>query len=267
MLERALSPPTPNPPSTSEFDKPQTLPNGEAKRGASSSESSSLAPQVMAITALKHVRDVLGGQARTFDSSVLGPLQQSLDLLNKSPPLPPLPFDSPALPRRPSSPSAASSAGDVTPPQGSGGETVPLTSALSANHVANLTIEDHPAHAHEDQASQLRTAPLSPPVRSSPAALSPYLGSRSEKPLPNLTRAPHSVQSAVTPGSASSPTPPLKPSQSVVSSAPSLSPSPLMTVYAPSVSSTSSSPKLSATSTKSPPSPSSSSPFDPLGVL
>ncbi|BGO90109.1 hypothetical protein NBRC10512v2_002156 [Rhodotorula toruloides] len=36
------------------------------------------APQMMALTALRHVRDVLGGQAHAFDPSVLEPLRQTL---------------------------------------------------------------------------------------------------------------------------------------------------------------------------------------------
>ncbi|GEM06910.1 TBC domain protein, Rab GTPase activator [Rhodotorula toruloides] len=66
---------------------PASPPPGEVSEDAASPQSAKEvgATQVMALTALRHVRDVLGGQARVFDASVLEPLRQSLQLQQPTP--------------------------------------------------------------------------------------------------------------------------------------------------------------------------------------
>ncbi|GAA5950232.1 hypothetical protein JCM3765_004248 [Sporobolomyces pararoseus] len=266
VLEKALSPPTPIPSSNSQFEPAERTSNGGSTSRSSASTAStapSLAPQVMAITALKHVRDVLGGQAKNFDSSVLGPLQQTLDLLNKSPPLPPLPSDSPAMPTATSPPSSPEPSPEKVDPTSDG--SVPLTSSISPSNPDPATKPPlQPASSSQpDHTPPPRSE--SPPLPIAPTStLSAFAGSRADKPLPSLTRTP-----PILPPSSPSPSTSVasqQPPHHLVSPNSSHSPSPLLTSYAASTSSTESSSSRSST-TKQPPSPSSKSPFDPLGVL
>ncbi|GAA6023999.1 hypothetical protein JCM11491_002875 [Sporobolomyces phaffii] len=241
VLERALSPPTPNPLATSRFGTSAQSASDESCSTASTGPAPSLAPQIMAITALKHVRDVLGGQANSFDASVLSPLQQTLDLLNKSPALPPLPSDSPSLSSPPDSPDSQGSAQAFAPPETA--ESLPLSaSKISPTRTLRTSV---PSPGHNEGPTPTTTSPtrVAPP-----SSVNAYSASRSDKPLPTLTR---------TPPIARPPVPVLTPESSQ-------SPSPLLTSYAPST--PGSSPQLS-TKSRQPPSPSSRSPFDPLGVL
>jgi len=255
VLEKALIPPTPDPSSSAENGQrtaggPSTSKSNLGDRTGSAS--SSLAPQMMAITAVKHVRDVLGGQAKSFDLSVLGPLQQTLDQLTKSPPLPPLPFDSPFLASQPEE-SDPDRPLDSTPTH----ENLPLEPPSSSSSFA-------PAQRAMPSAPSRPTPPTSPPTTKTSPSPNPYVSSRSDKPLPSLTRTPQ-LPSSSTP-TASSPSS----SDPVTSFNSSRRPSPLLTSYAGSSpapsrpTSTSSSPPVSI---KSLPSPTPRTPFDPLGVL
>lgn len=64
VLEKTLAPPA----------RPPLAATYPDKRDDAAAEAS--AAQMMALTALRHVRDVLGGEAPTFDASVLDPLKQ-----------------------------------------------------------------------------------------------------------------------------------------------------------------------------------------------
>jgi TBC1 domain family protein 5 len=64
VLEKTLAPPAQPPPTAADPEK----------RDEAAAEAS--AAQMMALTALRHVRDVLGGEAPTFDASVLDPLKE-----------------------------------------------------------------------------------------------------------------------------------------------------------------------------------------------
>ncbi|GAA5934133.1 uncharacterized protein JCM15063_000563 [Sporobolomyces koalae] len=246
VLERALSPPTPD------LSGAQNLAStAKSASGAGSTPaptSLSIAPQIMAITAMKHVRDVLGGQAKTFDPSVLTPLQQTLDLLNKSPPLPPLPIESPPL--RPSSPPTATLHAPPSPAQTTSAE-VHVSPSLRAP-------APPPVHSKPTSSPSLLPSEVLESTRAT-GTITNYLGSRSERPLPMLTRTPQ-----VAPVSP-------KPIDPLTSSGSSRAVSPLLTAYggaspAPSSRSTSgwSSPHSPP---KRIPSPPARSPFDPLGVL
>ncbi|GAA6060702.1 hypothetical protein JCM10212_003323 [Sporobolomyces blumeae] len=274
VLERALTPPTPVMPS-SEFEGAQGSGGGEPTRIGSSSSSSTLrgsaasaaalAPQVMAITALKHVRDVLGGQANSFDSSVLHPLQQTLDLLNKSPPLPPLPFDSPGIPME--SPTISYSPATPVAPEPS--EPARLPPDENATTQPRSTNSPAPTPASQPPPP---TRPRSPPLqtlRAKESAASLLAGARDDKPLPALTRTP-----PLAPSASPRPNDPLSSSfrpvgghgTSVSSSSSTSSgrPSPLLTTYAaPTPAASSPSDRSPRHESQFPPSPT----FDPLGVL
>ncbi|BGP14289.1 hypothetical protein JCM10213v2_002234 [Rhodosporidiobolus nylandii] len=91
VLERGLMPPTPVASPKLERDVgggssegiPLSPPSSSRKSGGAAGGTGQTVPpqigQVMALTALKHIRDVLGGQAQVFDESVLAPLNQLLE--------------------------------------------------------------------------------------------------------------------------------------------------------------------------------------------
>ncbi|GAA5859295.1 hypothetical protein JCM8547_001970 [Rhodosporidiobolus lusitaniae] len=169
VLERELVPPTP-------VASPLLADDTNGCRGdiplstgkTTASHPPPLGTQTMALTALKHIRDVLGGQATTFDSSVLGPLRQVLEgspqqSTTSAPFPPPSTFSSPPLPPLPSSPSPKpSSQPSLAPAPPSPARTVPA-------------------------------AALPAPMAAAPSASatpSLHLGARGEKPLTGLSRTP-----------------------------------------------------------------------------
>ncbi|GAA5885299.1 hypothetical protein JCM16303_005995 [Sporobolomyces ruberrimus] len=181
VLERALSPPTSNSVNgQSGADHKTANGAGSTDRRPSSQSTLPLSPalgsQVMAITTLKHVRDVLGGQAKGFDSSVLLPLQQTLDLLNKSPPLPPLPFDSPALRENSPTPSPPMSPAKDS---ASKGESIPLSASAPVSKPAARTVPPpSPSPIPQSQSA-------SPPLPPAPSSRTNYAmsGSRAQRTL------------------------------------------------------------------------------------
>lgn len=120
------------------------------------------APQMMALTALRHVRDVLGGQAHAFDASVLEPLRQSLQ-----------PQQSTSL-----------EAGGRDPAAVEAKVALPKADEPKSVHSQGLAATPSSTNATEDaSASPLPT----PPAVSSPSLL---LSGRTDKPLPALSRTP-----------------------------------------------------------------------------
>ncbi|GAA5948855.1 hypothetical protein JCM21900_003449 [Sporobolomyces salmonicolor] len=260
VFERALVPSSPAAPSTA-FNALPRRPIAASQahddvalddRGTKStteSSTTSLAPQIMALTALKHIRDVLGGQAQSFDSNVLSPLRHALDEFDmRSPPaLPTPPLISPSSPvptptKRPARPQpptvksepAIMSEATAAPAYG------PPTSTFPALQPAPSSLP----------------APLPPTPSSQPVLL---LSARTDKPLPALSRTPSLVSRPSDPlsnGRASS-IQPMPPSRPPPSSPLAPTPSPPRNPAWPS----------SSFSTGPAPPPSAKKPFDPLGAL
>ncbi|GAA5890399.1 hypothetical protein JCM5296_002811 [Sporobolomyces johnsonii] len=259
VLERAIVPPSPAPPSKALDASPRGPiaasqgPDDVAldERGTKStteSSTTSVAPQVMALTALKHIRDVLGGQAQSFDPNVLSPLRHALNELETR--------SSPALP---------------TPPLISPSSPVPTPSERPALPQPP-TVEPKPASTSESTAAPaydpststfpvLQPAPSSPPAPRPPTSSSQpvlLLGARTDRPLPALSRTPSLVSRPSDPlfnGRASSiqPTSPSRPPPSP----PAPPPSPPRNPAWPS----------GSFSTRPAPPPGAKKPFDPLGAL
>ncbi|GAA5892920.1 hypothetical protein JCM6882_006894 [Rhodosporidiobolus microsporus] len=149
-----------------------------------------LGAQTMALTALKHVRDVLGGQAQVFDESVLEPLKQVLGSEAPSPPPSrPLPFSSPPLPPLPAAESPQPSPTPqlaVSPPRAARASAPSPSAALPPPSAPQPAPPPVAAHTPPTSTAAVEVAP-SP----SPSLL---LGSRSEKPSAGLFRTPQPRQ-------------------------------------------------------------------------
>ncbi|GAA6021314.1 hypothetical protein JCM10207_002694 [Rhodosporidiobolus poonsookiae] len=189
--------------------------NGEAGRKGAPA----LGPETMALTALKHIRDVLGGQAQVFDSSVLEPLRRVLDGSPAAAPSIPLPppttFASPPLPPLPSAESPAAS---PAPPLAA--SPAPPAPSLAAPAPAKAVPPPTNAPTPSSSAATPPAANAPPPPSSHPSLL---LGGRSLTPSTGLTRTPQPT--------ARPPDPLLNPSRyppqrSPVSPAPPPTPSP-----------------------------------------
>lgn len=126
---------------------------------------------VMALTALCHVRDVLAGKARTFDSSVLSPLTSALESGVFAPSNHPPPSPDLAAP-----PSPVPSPQPLPPPPIAA--TSPAAPALIARSMARSPSAETTTSPSTSTPS---TGPSTPPF---------FLSARNDKPLPSLTRTP-----------------------------------------------------------------------------
>ncbi|GAA6028006.1 hypothetical protein JCM8097_001826 [Rhodosporidiobolus ruineniae] len=232
VLERELVPPTPvgspNPGEGGDDDagtaRKGDIPLSRSRASATASNSDGaglgssagkkaappLGPQTMALTALKHVRDVLGGQAVVFDPSVLEPLKFVLEGSSPLPaPQPPLPpnaiVSSPPLPPLP----------PVESPQ------PPSTSAFPPSPASPPSKAVRPESSNPTppsaSSSSATAASLSAPT---PTLL---LGSRAEKPVTSLSRTP---QPGRPPPSSASPRPPPTSAYPPLTSSPAPTPRP-----------------------------------------
>ena len=122
----------------------------------------------MALTALKHVRDVLGGEAATFNANVLAPLLPSPGVPATSLPTVSAPVSNPILPPPP--PSKSPPPILPSPPRP---KPLPLSTPL-ATPIPAFTAPQAPSAARTHD-----RAPSAP------------LPSRGTQPLPSLTRTPH----------------------------------------------------------------------------
>ncbi|BGP01268.1 Rab-GTPase-TBC domain-domain containing protein [Rhodotorula toruloides] len=131
------------------------------------------APQMMALTALRHVRDVLGGQAHAFDPSVLEPLRQTLQ------------------------PQQSVSASTSEPFKVEGNVVSPEADKTKSVAAPAPDADAPPSLASQSASKMQSTA--SPPPPLAPAASSPalLLSDRTDKPLPSLSRTPHARTSSI----------------------------------------------------------------------
>lgn len=125
---------------------------------------------MMALTALGHVRDVLAGKTRTFDASVLAPLRETLEAGQLA--------ATASNEERDTASSDAASLIDVEPP--SSIPITPFSQPQPLHRPSNGDARFHPSTVSSSASSSPSTS-ATPPL---------MLSTRSDKPLPSLTRVP-----------------------------------------------------------------------------
>ncbi|GAA5991738.1 hypothetical protein JCM11641_004848 [Rhodosporidiobolus odoratus] len=191
VLEKGLIPPTPVASPDLERTKDDVgehIPLSIPRAKGDDSKAPPPIGQVMALTALKHIRDVLSGSAQAFDPSVLAPLHQVLATSNGSPApsptaaLSPTPtYTSPPLPPLPSIELPQPRAASLAPPP----PLLPIArtpSPIAAPATRSPTLSTTTASSISPRLPSPSLDPTSTP--------SLLLGSRREQPSTGLSRTP-----------------------------------------------------------------------------